>query len=156
MAAPSRQRMITSRRHPHFFLFRTSHPPCNIDATQHAMHPGESRFAVLRNKNCRFATGLARAHGFWVLRSSRQAGAGSRGLVTTDGSPTPHHNSVFSEMRWTSGKKVSFEVLLKSTINETERPSYPRLCPNSNPPEAGQKNRHPELSSLRNRRAKAW
>ena len=49
------------------------------------------------DQNHRFATGLARAHGFWVLRSSRQVGAGSRGRVTTDGSPSSHQNSAVSQ-----------------------------------------------------------
>ena len=95
VAAPSRPRMITSRRHPLFFFFG---PPTR--PTTHTPHNTRSRGVKNRgapDQNHRFATGLARAHGFWVLRSSRQVGAGSRGRVTTDGSPTSHPNSVVSQ-----------------------------------------------------------
>ena len=92
-AAPSRPRMITSRRrHPLFFFFG---PPTR--PTTHTPHNTRSRGVKNRgapDQNHRFATGLARAYGFGVLRSSRQVGAGSRGRVTTDGSPTPHQNSL--------------------------------------------------------------
>ena len=50
VAAPSRPRMITSRRPPPpLLLFRTSHPPYNTHATQHAI-PWGSIIAVLRTK----------------------------------------------------------------------------------------------------------
>ena len=74
-------------------------PPA-LHHTRHTTHNTRSRGVKNRgapDQNHRFATGLARAHGFWVLRSSRQVGAGSRGRVTTDGSPTPHQNCVVSQ-----------------------------------------------------------
>ena len=89
--------MITSRRHPPFSF---SDLPPALQHT-HTPHNTRSRGVNIRgapDQNHRFATGLARAHGFRVLRSSRQVGAGSRGRATTDGSPTPHHqNSVVSQ-----------------------------------------------------------
>ena len=90
--SPSRPRIITSRRHPLFFLFGLPTRP-----TTHTPHNTRSRGVEncgAPDQNRRVATGLARAYGFWVLRSSRQAGAGSRGRVTIDGSPTPHQNSL--------------------------------------------------------------
>ena len=79
---------------PFFFFGPPTRP------TTHTPHNTRSRGVNIRgapDQNHRFATGLARAHGFRVLRSSRQVGAGSRGRVTTDGSPTPHQNSVVSQ-----------------------------------------------------------
>ena len=75
--------------------FRTSHPPYNT--TPHNTRSRGVKNRGAPDQNHRFATGLARAHGFWVLRSSRQVGAGSRGRVTTDGSPSSHQNSAVSQ-----------------------------------------------------------
>ena len=92
MAAPSRPRMITSRRHPLFFFFGPPTRPATYTPHNTRSRGVKNRGAPEHNR--RFATGLAQAHGLGVLRSSRQVGAGSRGSVTTDGSPTPHQNSV--------------------------------------------------------------
>ena len=81
-------------------FFRTSHPPNDTDAPHNTQQsrggqdrgtPGQMRAGA------RTAIRQARAHFAWVLRSSRQVGAGSRGRATTDGSPAPHQNSVMSQ-----------------------------------------------------------
>ena len=102
-----------SRRHPLFFF--SDLPP----ALQHIRHttrdPGGSRTAVLRNKTAGSRPAWLGYMVFWVLHSSRQVGAGSRGrTATTDGIPTPHQNSVVSQ---NSGAPVQ------------RRATQPRPCP---------------------------
>ena len=63
VVAPSRPRMITSRRHPPLLFFG---PPTR--PTTHTPHNTRSRGITNRgapDQNRRFATGLARAHVFW-------------------------------------------------------------------------------------------
>ena len=81
-------------------FFRTSHPPNNTDAphnTQQSREAQDRGTPGQMNAGARTAIRQARAHFAWVLRSSRQVGAGSRGRVTTDGSPAPHQKSVMSQ-----------------------------------------------------------
>ena len=56
-AAPSRPWMATSRRHPLFPFFRTSHPPNYTDATQHAATPGGPRSRYSGPSESRSANG---------------------------------------------------------------------------------------------------
>ena len=72
----------------------TTQTPHNTQQSRGAQDrgtPGQMRAGA------RTARHQARAHFAWVLRSSRQVGAGSRGRVTTDGSPASHQNSVMSQ-----------------------------------------------------------
>jgi len=82
------------------------------------------------NAGARTARHQARAHFAWVLRSSRQVGAGSRGRVTTDGSPAPHQNSVMSQ---NSGAPVQRRATQPRPCAraDTTRPAtanYPPVC----------------------------
>ena len=51
--------MATSRRHPFFLLYRTSHPPNYTDVTQHAATPGGSRSRYSGPNERRSADGQA-------------------------------------------------------------------------------------------------
>ena len=99
VAAPSRPRMATSRRHPPFLFFGppirpTTQTPRNTQqprGLQDRGTPGQMKAGA------RTASDQVRVHFAWVLRSSRQVGAGSRGRATTDGSPAPNHNYVMTQ-----------------------------------------------------------
>ena len=76
--------------------FRTSHPPYTTTPHNTRSRGGqESRYSGLKSP-VRDRPGSGTRF-FWVLRSSRQVGAGSRGRVTTDGSPSSHQNSAVSQ-----------------------------------------------------------
>ena len=124
--------MATSRRHPLFLFFG---PPTR-PTTQTPHNTQQSRGGQDRgtpgqmNAGARTARHQARAHFAWVLRSSRQVGAGSRGRVTTDGSPAPHQNSAMSQ---NSGAPVQRRATQPRPCAraDTTRPAtanYPPVC----------------------------
>ena len=144
--SPSRPRIITSRRHPLFFLFGLPTRP-----TTHTPHNTRSRGVEncgAPDQNRRVATGLARAYGFWVLRSSRQAGAGSRGRVTAS-PPTAvqRHTRILWRRRIpvprSNAERRSLARVPEPTPQGRLRPITPRFAKNASL-EASllQKNRH--------------